>query len=157
METMRIRSLLIFLLLISILSCSTSENYIYYNYGGTTLTRIDEGNEIFLYYGKFDSRDSLPDAYLKATYHGFDGGVNCLLIFKDNGNVEIVRISGSLDITNMGEKLRLIDFKSNRDFINWHDKKRGNYKNIIQLDNALKYEKKWNIKNHTNVKAQYPK
>ena len=65
------------ILLCVLFSCSEKEKLIYYTYNDTTITRLDKGNEIFLYYGRFENKNSLPQSYIKATYSGFDGGMNC--------------------------------------------------------------------------------
>lgn len=54
-------------------SCTVNAKFIYYTYENTTITRIDKGNEIYFYYGKFESINSLPKSYIKSTYNGFDG------------------------------------------------------------------------------------
>jgi len=136
---MKRRYFLITMVILSFLSCSLKSNYTYYSYNNTTITRKDNGNEIYLYPGRFNNEDSLPDAYVKATYRGLEGYMECLVIFKENGNIEIIREGGTFDTINTGLKIKLVEI-SNPDFIKWHEKKKGNYNNILQLNSALNIE-----------------
>lgn len=143
--------------ILSLVSCSKTNNYIYYTYNNTTITRIDDGTDIYLYPGRLRTDDSLPNTYVKARYQGFDGYMECLAIFKDNGNVEIIREGAIFDTINTGMKIRMIEFSNITNSINWYEKKKGNYNNIIKLSSALNFEIKQNKINHSNVKAEYPK
>ena len=149
---------ILFLLLFSFfLSCSKKENFIYYTYNNVTITRLDKGNEMILYFGKQTSLKDLPKSYLKAKYNGFDGLISCYLIFNDSANVEVVTVEGIFDTIKTGNKLRLVKFNNNLDFIKWNDKIKNNYKNIIELSDVVKNEIRRNEKNNSKVKTSYPK
>ncbi len=138
-------------------SCATEQKFIYYTYKNITISRLDNGNEIFLYFGKQKDINSLPKSYVKARYSGFDGLMSCYLIFRENGSVDIINIEGHFDTIKTGEKMRLMKFNSNIDFIKWNDKIKDSYNNIIELSDVLKNEIKRNKKNNSKVEASYPK
>ena len=92
-DIQKITLLIVMLLLVS---CA-NKNYIYYEYNGVTITRIDKGNELYFYYGKYNKNEKTPSSYIKATYHGFDGEVSGYLKFLQNRKVELVEIDGYLD------------------------------------------------------------
>lgn len=133
-----------------------NENIIYYNYNNITITRVDNGNEIRFYYGKFKNLNSLPKSYIKSTYNGFDGLMSCFLIFKNNKSVEFIKMDGSFEKINTNENLKIIEFNNNIDFIKWNDKIQNKYKNVIELSNVLKIEIKRNKKNKSEVISIYP-
>ena len=148
------RTLYIALFAFFALSCTKSNNYIYYSYGNTTITRIDEGTNIYFYYGRYE--DVLPRSYIRASYHGFDGLMSCYLIFNDNGIAEIVDMEGSFEIINSEKKIKLIKFNNNMDFIRWEKKIKLNHNNVIELSNVLKIEIARNELNKSKILTEYP-
>ena len=138
------------------LSCVPSDSYIYYNYGKTTITRVDKGNHIFFYYGKYKKKETLPKSYVEGTYSGFDGGISAFLIIKNDGNAEIIRVGGVFKEINKNNNLLLNEFESNIKFINWEKNRRGNYLNVCRLSDALQVEIKLNKDNNSNIKVIYP-
>lgn len=137
-------------------ACSSEENYIYYSYNKTTITRVDKGNNIFFYYGKYKKEEPLPKSYVEETYSGFDGGMDAFLIIKDDGKAEIVPVGGLFKIINKKDNLFLNEFKSNIDYINWEKSIKGNYLNVCRLSNVLKVEIRINRQNNSKVKVVYP-
>nr|MBU3857636.1 hypothetical protein [Flavobacterium sp. MC2016-06] len=137
-------------------ACSSEENYIYYSYNKTTITRVDKGNSIFFYYGKYKKEEPLPQSCVKETFSDFDGGMDAFLIFKSNGNVEIVPTGGLFKTINEKDNLILKEFKSNIEFINWEKGINGDYLNVCKLSNVLKLEIRINRENDSKVKVVYP-
>ncbi|EKT3958490.1 hypothetical protein NTJ28_002506 [Flavobacterium psychrophilum] len=151
------KKLLIIVLAMFIVSCSVKKNFIYYSFKDVTVTRFNkEPNEIYFYYGKYKNDDKLPNSYIKASYSGFDGGMEGFLIFKENKTIEIIRVYDSFSKVGDDKHLMLNETIENVDFIDWKDKINGNYHNVIELSNILKTEKIINKKNNSKVKAIYP-
>jgi hypothetical protein len=138
------------------ISCSTNQKYIYYCYNQTTITRVDKGNHIFFYYGKYKNEKSLPTSYIEESYSGFDGGMNAFLIIRDDGKAEIVPAGGSFKAINIGNNLILNRFESNKKFIDWQKNIKGNYLNVCRLSDAIKVEVRLNKENRSKIKAIYP-
>lgn len=150
------RNILIFTFNLILTSCKQKERFIHYSYENATITRLDKENNSYLFYGKYENIDSLPKKYIKATYNGFDGLMSCYLLFEKNDKVEIVAVEGDFDTINSGDKMKLISFNENIDFIKWHEKMKANYNNTIELSDIVNLEIKRNKKNNSKVKAVYP-
>jgi hypothetical protein len=138
-----------------------SEDYIYYEYDGITVTRVIDGKVSYLYYGHFKKGDKLPNSYIKGYYHGYNNGMNVYLIFNPDKTVTVKRKNGWCEQFGSDSFIRLINIWDNIDkvtSINWIDSIDGNFNNIIAISDAIELEKlvdkKWN---HSKVKAIYPK
>ncbi|MEC4050190.1 hypothetical protein OX284_012175 [Flavobacterium sp. SUN046] len=151
------KKVLIIILSLLIFSCTEKEKYIYYTYNNTTITRINKENEADFYYGRFESINSLPKSYIKATYDGFDGVMDAFLIIEKDNSAKIVPIADSFIEINDNDKLTLKRFDYNIDFINWEKNIRKKYKNIYRLSNIVELETKRNKEHKSDVKALYPK
>ena len=146
------KNLIILFLLFTLFSC-TKKNYIYYEYNGVTITRIDIGNEIYFYYGKYSYKDKIPSTYIMATYSGFNSEMGAYIDFLPNKNVNIIRMYGSFDKIGKDSLLSLRELNSTE---YWIENIKGNYNNVIELMDITKLEKERNISNHSKVKATYP-
>lgn len=135
-------------------ACS-KETAIYYEYNGTTITRIDRGNEVYLYYGKFD-KESFPETFIKAEYSGFNSGLYAYMTFLPNKSVRIIKAAGIFEKNGTDSLLSLYEFNNNYLANKWLDSIQGNYNNTIELSDVLKFEKERNLQNHSEVKAYYP-
>jgi len=136
-------------------SCSTKQKFIYYTYNNITVSRLDKENHIFFYYGKIKNLNNLPKSYIEATYSGFDGLVWGYLIFKENKNIEIKVLEG--DFYKIGENSNIeIINEDNPDYINWHNKEKRNYDNVLEFRDVIKSETKVNKINNSQVKVIYP-
>lgn len=151
------RKVLIISVICFFVSCSSKQNFIYYKYKNTTISRLDKDNHIFFYYGKVEDINNLPKSYIEATYSGFDGGMGSFLIFKEDKKVEIIRMYGLFSRIGKNNPLTLNDTIKNIEFIEWKDKIDRNYNNVIELSDILKTEQIINKKNISQVKAIYPK
>lgn len=143
------KKLFLFLFLIS---CQ-QEKLIYYNYNDVTVTRRDEGNQIFFYYGKFTS-ENLPQSYIGAEYKGFDGAVQAYLTFLPSRQVELRRIMGVFTIFGNEKKITIVQ-EENVTLNPFLETLNGNFKNTIQVSNSLKLEQKINLKNKSQVTTNY--
>lgn len=127
------------LLLLLLFSCSDHEELTYYTYHNTTVTRIDRGNQVFFYPGKFNEDDSLPKNYIMAEYRGFDGIMDGFLILNDNGNAEIVRIADHFEEVGHDDRLTLKHFRHNIDMMEWEETIKGHYENVSRIcDNKVR-------------------
>lgn len=144
------------ILILFFVSCSEKESFIYYSYNNITVTRVDKGNVIRFYYGKFDNTLSLPDSYIKSTYSGFDGLMSCYMIFQEDKKVEFVITEGSFEEINTDDNLKIIEFNSNTDFRKWTEKMEGKYKNVMELSDVWRSEIERNKKNNSEVVSIYP-
>ena len=116
------RKVLIILTLVCFfVSCSTKQNFIYYKYKNTTISRLDKENHIFFYYGKVDDIDNLPKSYIEATYTGFDGLIWGYLMFKENNEIDVKVFEGYFHASNENCSIKIVkDDDSN--YINWNKK-----------------------------------
>ena len=147
----------------SLMACNNRKP-IYYEYNNIVVTRVDRGNKIYFYYGKY-SKGNYPSNYVKAEYHGFNSGMRAFLTFRNDGKVEIRRQMGSLskkgNDTNLiinGWFLQnglIIDNDDNQ-FSKWWDTVRNDYNNTVEVLDVLGIEQKRNIENHSKVIAIYP-
>jgi len=137
-------------------SCSKKQNFIYYNYKGTIISRLDKGNHIFFYYGKVEDVNYLPKSYIEATYNGFDGLMGGFLIFKEDRKVEMIRLYGLFSKIGNNNALTLNHSIKNNDFMDWKDKIHHNYNNVIELSDVIKTEQLINKNNNSQVKVIYP-
>ncbi|WP_374175119.1 hypothetical protein [Flavobacterium tructae] len=150
------KNIIVLLMTLFLGACSSEESYIYYSYKKTTITRVDRGNRISFYYGKYKKDEPLPQSYIEETYSGFDGGMDAFLIVKDDGKVEIVPVGGLFKTINSKDNLFLNEFSSNLEYINWEKSVKGDYLNVCRVSNVLKVEIRLNRENNSKVKAVYP-
>lgn len=137
-------------------SCSTKQNFIYYKYKNTTVSRLDKENHIFFYYGKVKDINNLPESYIEATYNGFDGLIWGYLIFKENNKIEIKVLEGDFYAKNENYNIKIIK-DDDANYINWNNTENKKYDNILEFRNVIKAEVKVNKINNSQVKAIYPK
>lgn len=150
------RKILILTLVLFFVSCSTKQNFIYYTYNNTTVSRLDKENHIFFYYGKVKNTNKLPKSYIEATYSGFDGVMDAFLVIENNGTARIVPVADLFEEINGDNNLALKKMNSNKDFIEWEESIRGKYLNVYRLSNSIELEIKRNKKNNSKVEAIYP-
>lgn len=133
-----------------LISCEAKEEFIYYSYKKVTITRLNKENEIYFYYGEYKETDKLPNTYIKAS--SFDGCIQGFLIFRESGQVEVVKTVGKFEeINNDRNEFKLVVFDHNVNYIKWEEKIRGKYKNIVRFDDLQKLEIERNIENNSEV------
>lgn len=140
---------------ILLLSCSEKESFIYYKYEKVTITRVDKDDEVYLYYGNYESKDKLPENYVKASYAGFDG-LNWGFIFFKEDKIQIMPLEGKFDIVNQTSNMEIIK-NDDIDYQNWHNNKKRDYENVLEFRNVIRAEKKVNLINNSKVISVYPK
>lgn len=147
--------IIILFLSILLMNCFSTKEKIVYEYNGIVITRIYKNAESYFYYGKHEIND-LPNSYIKAEYAGFDGLMGALLLFEKNGNVKFIGCYGLFTTTgiNSNSKLQLIEDHNVMQPLFDFEKLVKN-KNVIYLSDVIQYEKKENVKNHSNVNATY--
>lgn len=138
-------------------SCS-KDVYIYYEYNGVTVTRIDRGNKIYFLYGFYDDKEkSLPESFIKAVDSGWDGCVDAYLIFQTNQKVEIRSVEGWFEKIGTDTSIYLSPYIENSLFCKWLDSIDGNFQNTINILDVIKSEINVDKKfNHSKVKVKYP-
>jgi len=150
------KKILILAVSLFFVSCSTKQKFIYYTYNNVTVSRLDKENHIFFYYGKIKNINNLPKSYIEATYSGFDGLVWGYLIFKENKNIEIKVLEGDFNKIGGNSNIEIIN-EDNPDYINWYNKEKRNYDNVLEFRDVIKAETKVNKINNSQVKVIYPK
>lgn len=145
------------LILLMLVSCS-KKKVIFYEYNGVCITRVDEGNQNYFYYGRFD-KGVYPDNYIRSEYSGFNSDMGAYLVFKPNKKVEIIRLAGIFNIDKAPPFLSVID-KENETlkFWKWKDSSdhiSSSYDSVIELHSILKLEQKRNKENRSRVKVLY--
>ena len=147
----------VFILSIFLWSCSNSP--VYYKYNGITITRLDKINgeaETHFFYGYCDGKGHpYPKSFIKVTYHGFDAFMDGYLMFLPNNKVELIEKDGAFQKVGNDTNLTLTAMDIVK-FDNWHDSIQNKYKNITYFtayDSTN--EKTDNVKNHSDVKAEY--
>ncbi len=97
----------------------------------------------------------MPPAFMKSSYSGRDGIMECFLVFNKDGTVEFRRIYGWFQELEKNSKVFLNDTMTNKYFSAWSDSIQGNYKNIIFVCDVIEYEAEINKNNRSEVKAIY--
>lgn len=137
-----------------LISCEAKEEFIYYSYKKVTITRLNKENEIYFYYGEYKEIDKLPDTYIKVS--SFDGYMQGFLIFRESGQVEIIKTEGKFEEVNTDRNnFKLVVFDHNVSYINWQEKIVGNYKNIAEFLTYQNIEIERNRKNNSEVEVMY--
>jgi len=141
------------LFVLTLFSCSSKVTY--YEYKGTTVTRVDHDGEILFYYGKCSENSECP--YVKAQYHGFNSGVDALLLFREDGAVEVIPCGMGYFIES-NKKNKKIIFKRYNNYVldSLVKSYNGNFDNLIRISNVIALEKEVNLDNKSKVKAEYP-
>ncbi len=150
------RKILILTLVLFLASCSTKQDFIYYTYNNTTVSRLDKENNIFFYYGKIKDINKLPKSYIEATYSGFDGVMDAFLIIENNGTARIIPVADLFKQVNGDNNLVLKKMTNNKDFIEWEESIKYKYLNVYRLSNSIELEIKRNKKNNSKIEAIYP-
>lgn len=139
-------------------SCS-DESVIFYEYNGVTVTRVENGNQNYFYYGRFD-KGEYPDNYIKSEHSGLNSDMGAYLIFQANKKVEIIRLAAIFNIEKAPPSLCIRDNQTeNLKFWKWKDSLdniNGSYDNVIEVTSGLNIEQERNKKNQTKVMAVYP-
>jgi len=148
------RHFLILAVILAFATCS-KESATYYEYNGATITRIDRGNKIYFYYGRFDN-ENFPETFVKAEYSGFNSGIHAYMIFFPNGRVRISPAGGLFKKNGADSLLSLYEFNDNYLLNAWLDSIRGNFNNTVELSDGLKFEEEINRESHSKVKVSYP-
>ncbi|MEA1980489.1 MAG: hypothetical protein U9N54_05905 [candidate division Zixibacteria bacterium] len=145
------------ILVFMFVSCSEN-NFIYYELNGVTVTRIDDGNKIYIYHGRCDnSFTPCSESYVKAEYSGFNSGMSGYIIFNTNGSVDFVKVDALVEKTGKDSLLNIFKFKTNYEAVHWRDSIKGNYGKIVEVSDILKLEKSRNLENKSKVKVTYPR
>ncbi|MBK7110628.1 MAG: hypothetical protein WAU21_04535 [Chitinophagales bacterium] len=147
------RYILFLVIIFGFIACS-KETAIYYEYNETTITRINKGNKILFFYGKFDN-ENFPEMFVEAEYSGLNSGMQAYLNFLPNKQVEIIGIMGSFEKTGIISNFNIKEIDNIR-FIAWKDSIQGNYNNTIELFDVLQIEIERNQQNNSKVKAYHP-
>ncbi|WP_253403925.1 hypothetical protein [Pontibacter sp. HSC-36F09] len=138
-------------------SCEKRE-FIYYEYDGTVITRVNRDAESYFYYGRYNENSSaLPDEYIRAEYAGFDGIMNAYLVFEKGRKVRFVEMYDYFEQIGNSPGLYLFEYKENADFIKWHDSIAGDYDNSVFIYNVTDTERLVNQRNNSKVAVEYPK
>jgi len=136
-----------------VVSC-TREVPIYYEYNGIVVTRIDKGNKVYFYHGKYSTENLPESSYVKAEYSGFNSGMGAYIVFNPNKKVEIIRLYDSFESVGVYSFFSLIEY-DNIEFIDWEDGIQGNYNNIIYVSDIVETEIERNKQNNSLVKGIY--
>ena len=137
-------------------SCSTKQNFIYYKYKNTTISRLDKDNHIFFFYGKVEDLNNLPKSHIEVTYSGFDGLIWGYLMFTEKNKVEIKVLEGDFYTNNENCNMKIVE-DDDSNYTNRNNKENKSYDNILEFRNVIKAEVKVNKINNSQVKAIYPK
>jgi len=144
---------IIFLFSILFFSSCSKIKVIYYEYGNSTITRVDCGNKVFLYFGKYQD-GIFPKNNIIAEYSGFDSSIQGYLTFLPNGKVEGRKIMELFEI--VGKSKNLILVEENNSILNpWLDTIHLQYKNTIEISNNLEMEMQRNKIYKSDLKAIY--
>ena len=134
--------------------CSEKPVSTYYEHSDVIITRIDKGNEIFVYYGEVTKEMDFPMTFIKIEYSGLNSGMQAYLNFLPNKKVEMIGIMGIFEKMGNDNRINIKEIDNIR-FIAWKDSINGDYKNTMELSNIFKIEKERNKLNHSVVKAVY--
>lgn len=131
-------------------SCDLKEDKkikIVYSYNNLDITRIDEGNEIFLYLN-----DIKKNNYVLSTIKGRDGLLQAYIRFNTNATVDIIRKDGFIEDKNEKDSLNVLDLHFSK-FRKFEKSIEGKYNNVYFISDYLDLEKRMNKKNESNVLA----
>ncbi len=147
----------LFLLAFTCLLLSSCNNRpIIYEYNHVFITRVDKGNNIYLYYGKYET-GNYPSNYVHAYYHGFNSGIQSYLTFGKDGKVYLRNVMGYFDIIGKNQNIKIVH-SDNTKFNPWFDSiSNKSYNNTVEISDALNIEKERNLTNHSKVKVIYPR
>lgn len=145
--------ILTFCFVILLLSCTNKK--ITYSYDDTIVTRIDKDGEVTFYYGDLeDSTNEHP--FIRASYSGFNSGVDAFLKFNDDRTVELIHYGmGSFTQSDKGNsKIYMKDYE-NPELDSLIKSYGENYQNLIRVSDVIKIERKRNFENRSQVVAKY--
>lgn len=146
-------------LLISLITSCSTENVIFYEYNGVTITRVENGNINYFYYGRFD-KGEYPDNYIKSEYSGLNSGMQAYLVFNKNKTVEILNSMAFFSTEKTSPNLILQNSEDESlkfwKWINSINEFNGCYENVIEVNSVLKQEQERNKKHQSKVNAVYP-
>jgi hypothetical protein len=131
---------------------------IYYEYNGTIITRLSKDGETYFYHGKCDDNiKKCPESFIKAEHSGFNSSLDCFLLFRGNGFIELINNGGGYFTEWHIENKRLFMRKyDNSELPLFHDAFSNNYNNLIRISSSINLEKKRNANNNSKVKVIYP-
>jgi hypothetical protein len=151
---MRFFIITIFFLVLA--SCKVkNSSIIYYIYKSVTITRVNQDANTKFYYGSFTKEqvDSI-NSFINIEYKGINNGMDTWIIFKDNGDVEIIDY-GLGWITEVGMKKNNFyhSHYSNENIDSTLDRYKALKYGMIRISDAIDIEKRNNPQ--TKVKAFY--
>lgn len=144
----------IVLLVFLFCSCKRYNAVIHYTYNGITITRFDQDAASYFYYGSFSEGSDLPESYIEATYHGFDGSMSGYLVFQKDKSVILVSTT-YFKQKGKSSGLFLKRYDNNPIYIKWINSIQHKYGNIVEIADVTKLEKQQNLKNNSKVKTLY--
>lgn len=144
----------LFLLFIIFMTSCETNRIIYYRSGKTEITRFDSGRVTGFYLGRY-SVDNLPTKpCVKAEYYGLNNGLDLIIVFKSNSNLEFISMGGGR-LTNVNCENAVIPIYRN-DFLQGI---LDNYKDygfsMIRISDALDLEKAFPENQNSKVIAEY--
>lgn len=138
---------------------SCSERPIFYEYEGVTITRIDKSNGIYFFYGKCpDIKSDCRKSYIKATYRGFNSGMQGYIVFNNDKTVKVISNAAYFEQIGENTNLYLSKKKENStESSNWIRKAYEiGYPNVRYISDSINEEKEKNERKISDVKATYP-
>ena len=149
---------LLALLFISLMTGCDSRQVIYYQYNGVTVTRVNDSNIDYFYYGKFDPRHdfSKEKNFVRTMWTGLGGYMSGLMVFYPDGKVEILRDAGDFEKFGQDTMLYWWEFDPYWKRFKWYGMVEGNYDSIARIFYYLKGEQEINERQRSRVKVTYP-
>lgn len=87
---------LILLLIALLFSCDyAAEKYIYYEYAGIVVTRLDKGKQTYFYYGQCDNEGLKCQEPSVEVDWSFNDYLDGFILFHENGIVEVISAGGT--------------------------------------------------------------
>lgn len=153
--------LLVLIIGIFFLNSCQKERIIYYKYNDVTITRIDDGNKVYFYYGKLDKSSSKKaKSYIKAKYSsGLGSGIYTSLKFEKDKRANLDCGLGYFKEYGSNDSLYLdcYNLKTGVTYMHWEDSiQTSYYANSVFISSDLEDEKLWNEKLETQVERIYP-
>ncbi len=149
---------LIFFLMIITLGClNNKKNIIHYKFKGTEVSRCDANKKSYFLYGKCNSEVKIIDGASVIIDWQFDDFLNALLIFHEDGTVEILKNGGGeFSATKGGGKIFFKRYESpehNRITQKYFPPNR--FHNLFRLSDNLEFEAKTNRDFGSDIIADY--
>jgi len=129
------------------------DGIIFYEYKGVNITRVDNGNKSYFYYGSYNDGD-YPKSYIRTEYSGFNMGMQGYLTFESDKRVFFRCADGYAEKIGNDSNLILVDDDA-VSYLSWSDTALIEYKNTYEVSDVINLEKEGNIKSLSKVKADY--